>query len=150
MNSTATLIVYTDGASRSNPGPAACSYLVMGEDNRPFKMHSEYLGPKVTNNVAEYSGIVRALAFLIELTNAQNWPAAGAITIRSDSQLAVEQLNGRWKVRDPDLKTLWTECQGRLNTLRSRGRTVTLESICREDNRQADKLCNQALDAVLR
>jgi ribonuclease HI len=149
MNSVRRLIVYTDGASRSNPGHAACAYLVMEDDKRPFKMHAEYLGPSVTNNVAEYRGIDCALAFLIEFTNVPNSPAWGYITIRSDSQLVVEQLNRRWKVRDRELKAIWTECQERLRTLESRGCIVTLEFVRREYNRQADQLCNQALDAAL-
>lgn len=75
MQTTRLLRVYTDGASRSNPGHAACAFLVMEQDNRPFKMHSEYLGPEVTNNVAEYYGLARALVFLTEFTSGH--PALG-------------------------------------------------------------------------
>ena len=70
MLSCRTLTLYTDGASRSNPGHAACAYLVMNEDNRPVHTYSEYLGAKVTNNVAEYTAMTRALAFLLEFTRA--------------------------------------------------------------------------------
>jgi len=69
-------------------------------------MHSEYLGPCVTNIVAEYCGILCALAFLIEFPNVGEWVVWGPITIRSDSQLAVEQLNRRWKMRAQDLKVI--------------------------------------------
>lgn len=148
MNHTLKLVVYTDGASRSNPGHAACGYLVKQEGERPFRIHFEYLGPKVTNNVAEYRGVANALCYLTELTNtpAQHTPA---IEIRSDSQLVVEQLNGRWKVKDADLRTIWTECQERLRTLRARACAVQVQWIRREQNSEADKLCNQALDAAL-
>lgn len=144
------LVVYTDGASRSNPGHAACGYLVKQEGERPFKVQFEYLGPKVTNNVAEYRAVANALSFLTELTNAPaQHTAVPAIEIRSDSQLVVEQLNGRWKVKDADLRTIWTECQERLRTLRVRACAVQVQWIPREQNSEADKLCNQALDAAL-
>jgi len=61
------LSVYTDGASRSNPGHAACAYLVALEGKGPFKTHHQYLGDKVTSNQAEYRGMELALAYLVEL-----------------------------------------------------------------------------------
>lgn len=143
------LLVYTDGASRSNPGHAACGYLVKQEGERPFRIHFEYLGPKVTNNVAEYRAVANALCFLTELTTAPGPHTAAAIEIRSDSQLVVEQLNGRWKVKDTDLRAIWTECQEHLRTLRTRACAVQVQWIPREQNSEADKHCNQALDAAL-
>jgi ribonuclease HI len=98
--------------------------------------------------VAEYSGLARALAFLTEFTS--GLIELTAVTIRSDSQLVVEQVNRRWKIRDQNLKAICAECQQHLQTLISRGHSVILEHIRREDNREADRLCNQALDAVLR
>lgn len=98
--------------------------------------------------MAEYYGLARALAFLTEFTSGS--PGETAITIRSDSQLVAEQVNRRWKVRDQDLKAICTECQQHVHTLLSRGHRVTIEHIRREENVQAEQLCNQALDAVLR
>lgn len=148
MATTIQLRVYTDGASRSNPGHAACAYLVTDQEDRPVKMYSEYLGPRVTNNVAEYYGLIRALAFVTEFTSGS--PALTTITIRSDSQLIVEQVNRRWKVRDEELKIICSQCQQHVHELLSRGHRVTLEHIRREENTKADWLCNEALDAVLR
>lgn len=73
-----------------------------------------------------------------------------SISIRFDSQLVVEQLNRRWNVRDPELKAIWAKCQDQLQRLAKRACVVTVEWIPREENSEADRLCNQALDAVLR
>src|SRR5215813_3839158 len=120
------LSVYTDGASRSNPGHAACAYLVGVEGKDPFKAHQQYLGDKVTNNQAEYRGMALALAYLVELVASSPVEAFGHITVHSDSQLVVEQTNGTWKVRNADLKAPCQECQNHLRTLRERGYTVVL------------------------
>ena len=143
------LTVYTDGASRSNPGHAACAFLVGLEDKDPFKTHKLYLGDKVTNNQAEYHGMALALAYLVELMSSSPVGAFGDITVHSDSKLVVEQINGAWKVRDADLKAPCQECQDHLRILSERGYRVTLQWIPREQNSRADQLCNQALDEAV-
>ena len=143
------LNVYTDGASRSNPGHAACAYLVALEGKDPFKTHKQYLGDKVTNNQAEYRGMALALAYLVELIASSPVGAFGDITIHSDSKLVIEQINGAWKVRDAGLKALRQECQQNLRTLRDDGHRVILQWIPREQNSRADQLCNQALDEAV-
>ena len=143
------LSVYTDGASRSNPGHAACAYLVGLEGKDPFKTHQQYLGDKVTNNQAEYRGMALALAYLVELIASSPVEAFGDITVHSDSQLVVEQINGTWKVRHADLKAPCQECQEHLRILRERGQRVVLQWIPREQNSRADQLCNQALDEAV-
>ena len=143
------LSVYTDGASRSNPGHAACAYLVGLEGKDPFKTHQQYLGDKVTNNQAEYRGMALALAYLVDLIGSSPVEAFGDITVHSDSKLVIEQINGAWKVRDADLKAPCQECQNHLRTLRERGYIVVLQWIPREQNSRADQLCNQALDEAV-
>lgn len=140
------LTVHTDGASRSNPGPAACAYVVKLEPSSTLHADSEYLGPRVTNNLAEYLGMLRALSYLVELTMVATTPAVPKIVINSDSQLVVQQINGNWRIKDPELRPLCQECQRHVQTLRSRGREVTIQHIPREENREADRLCNEALD----
>jgi len=140
------LLVYTDGASRSNPGHAACAYLVALEGKGPFKTHHQYLGDRVTSNQAEYRGMGLALAYLVELIASSPVGTFGDVTIHSDSKLVVEQINGAWKVRDRDLKAPCQECQNHLRLLRERGHRVALRWIPREQNSRADQLCNQALD----
>ena len=143
------LIVYSDGASRSNPGHSACAFLVSLEGKDPFKAHKEYLGDKITNNQAEYRGMALALAYLVELTASSPVGSFAAITIYSDSQLVVEQINGAWKVRNAELRAPCQECQEHLRTLRDRGYKVVLQWIPRERNSRADQLCNQALDEAI-
>lgn len=141
-----TLSVYTDGASRSNPGQAACSFLVSFEGQAPFKTHKQYLGDKVTNNQAEYRGMALALAYLVELIGSSPTPSFGDIAIFSDSKLVVEQINGGWKVRDANLLGPCQKCQDSLRSLRKSGRKVAIQWIPRERNSLADELSNQALD----
>ena len=143
------LSVYTDGASRSNPGHAACAYLVGLEGKDPFKTHQQYLGDKVTNNQAEYRGMALALAYLVELITSSPIGSFPEITIYSDSKLVVEQINGVWKVRDTDLKVACHECQNHLRVVRERGHRVILQWVPREQNFRADQLCNQALDEAV-
>jgi ribonuclease HI len=143
------LTVYVDGASRSNPGHAACAFLVSLEGNDPFKTDKRYLGDKITNNQAEYQGIASALAYLVELITSSPAGSFSDITIHSDSQLVVEQINGAWKVRNAELRAPCQECQEHLRTLRDRGHKVDLKWIPRERNSRADQLCNQALDEAI-
>jgi ribonuclease HI len=143
------LIVHTDGASRSNPGHAACAFLVSFEGQAPFKTHKQYLGDKVTNNQAEYRGMALALAYLVELIASSPVGSFANITVLSDSKLVVEQINGAWKVRDAGLRKSCAQCQDYLRTLRERGHNVVIQWIPRERNSCADKLCNQALDEAV-
>ena len=90
------LTVYTDGGARGNPGPAAIGVLLVGEVE---KLYSEFLG-KATNNQAEYTALIRAL----EMSRKAN---ADSLECFSDSELMVNQLNGRYKVKNPELLKLY-------------------------------------------
>ena len=141
-----TFTVYTDGASRSNPGPAACAYVITGDPAAAPITHKQYLGPRVTNNVAEYQGMLMALTRLVELAASLGHPPLVFVSVHSDSQLVVQQIKGDWKVRDADLKAICAQCQQRIRALRDRGWQVDVRWTRREDNRVADHLCNQALN----
>lgn len=143
------LIVHTDGASRSNPGHSTCAFLVSLDGKDHFKTHKQYLGDKVTNNQAEYSGMALALAYLVELITTSPVGCFADITVYSDSKFVVEQVIGAWKVRDADLRTLWQECQEHLRGLRDGSHKVVLPWIPRERNSRADQHCNQALDEAV-
>lgn len=143
------LIVYTDGASRCNPGHASCAFLVGFASKDPFKTYKQYLGDNVTNNQAEYRGMALALAYLVELITSSPTRSFGSIIIHSDSQLVVGQINGKWKVRDADLKVACEECHANLRTLRERGHEVILQWVPREKNSRADQLCNEALNEAV-
>ncbi len=125
--------VHIDGAARGNPGPAAYA-LVLRRPGFPDVEESDTLG-KATNNVAEYTALVRALERAIEL-GVQN------LSVFSDSELIVKQMNGEYRVKNPDLQDLYAEAQG----LRKKLGRVTLTHVRRAQNPDADRLCNEALD----
>jgi ribonuclease HI len=139
-----TFIVRTDGAARGNPGPASLGAVLIDAalpgaarpDAAPLATISEYLGVQ-TNNVAEYTGVVRALALAEEL-------GARAVDLLLDSNLIVEQLHGRWRVKDAKLIPLHAEARALL----TRFDRWSARHVPRAQNKQADALCNQAIDRV--
>ena len=134
-------VIRTDGAARGNPGPAslgAALYDLERPDARdhraaPDASISDYLGIQ-TNNVAEYTGTVRALALAREL-------GAREVHLLLDSKLIVEQLAGRWRVKDAKLIPLWTACRQTLATFER----WTATHVPRAQNSVADALANEAI-----
>jgi ribonuclease HI len=132
MNSTAR--IHTDGAARGNPGPAAWAYVIECPGREPIE-HAERLG-EATNNVAEYTALLRALKRSAELD-------VRDVHIFSDSELMVKQLNGEYAVKNAELKQLYEQAKA----LQKRFGSVKFEHVRREQNKRADALCNQVLDA---
>ncbi|MFE9427957.1 bifunctional RNase H/acid phosphatase [Kitasatospora sp. NPDC006697] len=129
-------VVEADGGSRGNPGPAGYGAVVREADSgRILVETAEYLG-RVTNNVAEYRGLIAGLRAARELD-----PEA-LVEVRMDSKLVVEQMSGRWKIKHPDMQPLAAEAR----ELFPRGR-VEYAWIPRERNKDADRLANEAMDA---
>ncbi|MFJ8779230.1 bifunctional RNase H/acid phosphatase [Streptomyces sp. NPDC102476] len=129
-------IVEADGGSRGNPGPAGYGSVVLDAATGETLVETyEYLGV-VTNNVAEYRGLLAGLRAAHDLD-----PSA-TVHVRMDSKLVVEQMSGRWKIKHPDMKPLALEA-GRVFPP---GR-VTYEWIPREQNKHADRLANEAMDS---
>ncbi|WP_217180139.1 bifunctional RNase H/acid phosphatase [Streptomyces sp. AC495_CC817] len=129
-------IVEADGGSRGNPGPAGYGSVVLDAvTGETLVEAAEYIGV-ATNNVAEYRGLIAGLKAAYELD-----PAA-AVRVRMDSKLVVEQMSGRWKIKHPDMKPLAAEAA----RVFPPGR-VTYEWIPREQNKHADRLANEAMDA---
>jgi ribonuclease HI len=136
------LIVRTDGAARGNPGPASSGAVLIEAvgpasrrpDAPPIATISEYLGIQ-TNNVAEYIAVVRALALAREL-------GAREVEMLLDSKLIVEQLHGRWRVKDAKLIPLHAEAKAHLAHFARWSAT----HVPRAQNKQADALCNEAID----
>lgn len=135
-------IMYADGGARGNPGPAAGAAVLFAVDegNTPGERigeAAEYLGT-ATNNVAEYTGIIvglrEALAIGIE-----------ELDVRLDSELAVKQLNGQYRVKNPALARLFVD----VHNLRSQFRRITFAHVRREFNKEADALVNSTIDAAL-
>ncbi|MEU8648893.1 bifunctional RNase H/acid phosphatase [Streptomyces sp. NPDC048737] len=129
-------IVEADGGSRGNPGPAGYGSVVIdAATGETLVERAEYIGV-ATNNVAEYRGLLAGLRAARELD-----PAA-PVRVRMDSKLVVEQMSGRWKIKHPDMKPLATEAA----RIHPPGQ-VTYEWIPREQNKHADRLANEAMDA---
>ncbi|MFD9812516.1 bifunctional RNase H/acid phosphatase [Streptomyces sp. NPDC059080] len=131
-----TLIVEADGGSRGNPGPAGYGAVVLdAATGEPLAEAAEFLGT-VTNNVAEYRGLVAGLRAAHALD-----PAA-RIRVRMDSKLVVEQMSGRWQIKHPDMKPLAAEAAAAHPAT-----LVSYEWIPRAKNKHADRLANEAMDA---
>ena len=126
--------LYTDGAARGNPGPAGAGAYICTEKGEAVAEIAEYLG-ETTNNVAEYKGLLYGLEKLVEL-------GAKEVEIRADSELMVKQLNGEYRVKHPNLIPLYREAQALLRKIPS----VTIKHVRREQNLDADRLSNQAID----
>jgi ribonuclease HI len=131
------VIVHCDGAARGNPGPAGIGAVVRGPRNRVLARVSEGIGV-ATNNVAEYRAVVAGL---------QRAAEAGAthVLLRSDSKLLIEQLAGRFRVKNPTLVRL----HGEVRAILGRFEDVQFEHVPRELNRDADRLANAGVDAWL-
>lgn len=136
------IVVYTDGGSRGNPGNAATG-VVIQVDNVPLFESGEYLGV-TTNNVAEYTAVIRALDWLVENKTTLLYSSGESIRFRLDSQLVVEQLSGRYAVKQPHILELVRRVQQRLISLEI---SAQFQYIPRKENARADSLVNQALDA---
>ncbi|MGY5137283.1 bifunctional RNase H/acid phosphatase [Streptomyces nigrescens] len=131
-----TLIVEADGGSRGNPGPAGYGAVVLDpETGEALAEAAEFIGT-ATNNVAEYKGLVAGLRAAHALD-----PQA-CVRVRMDSKLVVEQMSGRWKIKHPDMKPLAAEARSVFPPDR-----VTYEWIPRAQNKHADRLANEAMDA---
>jgi broad specificity phosphatase PhoE/ribonuclease HI len=130
------VIIETDGGSRGNPGPAGYGAVLKDADSGEVLAEEGSALGVATNNVAEYSGLIAGLKLAREFT-----PDA-EIEVRMDSQLVVEQMSGRWKIKHPELRPLATEA----HRLAPSGTTYTW--IPRSQNEHADRLANEALDGL--
>ncbi len=127
------LTIYSDGASRNNPGEAGAGvYIVpIGED--PVTI-ARYLG-QTTNNIAEYTAAIIALEHAVKL-------GATSVSLNADSELMVKQLKGLYKVKNEGLKPLHAKAK----ELIARIGSVEVQYIPREKNKEADALANKAID----
>lgn len=131
-------IINTDGASRGNPGPASYGFVVTDQQGQMIHQEGAYLGIN-TNNFAEYQAIVHALGY-IEKYLAKEQKIS--ITIKMDSELAMRQLTGRYKVKHPALKPLFLK----IKELEQKFDAVTYLHVPRAQNFLADRIANIALD----
>lgn len=127
--------LFTDGGARGNPGPAAIGYVII-DGSRILAECGEVIG-QATNNVAEYTALLRGLTHAKEL-------GARTVTCKLDSLLVVEQLNRNYKVKDATLAQLFTKVWNLTHDFQR----VSFSHIPREANAHADALVNAALDAT--
>ncbi|MEK7156695.1 MAG: ribonuclease HI family protein [Patescibacteria group bacterium] len=132
------VFIYTDGGARGNPGPAGAGVVILdGKKTVEFK---RYLGSPQTNNWAEYEAVVLALS------EAKRLGLAGReIEVRMDSKLVVEQILGNWKIKEPTLKPQVAKVRALLADFPK----FHFVHVPREDNAEADRLVNEAIDEAV-
>jgi formyltetrahydrofolate-dependent phosphoribosylglycinamide formyltransferase len=128
------VLVYTDGGSRGNPGPAAAGFVIDEASGHRLLAKGLVLG-ETTNNVAEYTAVIKGLESARKL-------GAVEVTVYSDSQLLVRQLNGQYRVKSDQIRPLFQEVQSLLEQFAA----YAVRHITRDKNAEADRLVNQALD----
>ena len=131
------IIIYCDGGSRNNPGPAAIGVYIPQSD----KEYSKYLGT-TTNNEAEYQAIIFALKKIKQLIG-KGKAGNSEIEIRSDSELLINQLNGQFKIKEKNLVPFFIE----IWNLKQDFAGVKFSQIPREQNKKADSLVNRELNS---
>lgn len=136
------LLIEADGGSRGNPGVAGYGALVRdARTNRLLAERAEPLG-KVSNNVAEYGGLIAGLTAVLDLDLARE----ASIEVKMDSKLVVEQMSGRWKIKHVDMQRLALQARRLVDRIQHVGGTVDFTWIPRERNKAADALSNDGMD----
>jgi ribonuclease HI len=130
------LTVHVDGGARGNPGPAAIAAVVYDQEGEILHESGLPIGP-ATNNVAEYRALLLGIERAREL-------GATELELVGDSELVVKQVRGEYRVKDPGLKPLHAEVQAALEPLAS----WSIRHVRREQNAEADRLVNEALDSA--
>jgi len=132
------LEVYSDGASRGNPGPSAIAFMILSEDEKILKRYSKYVGVR-TNNQAEYEALISALEFASKLTSQE-------VVCHMDSELVVKHLNEEYQVRNPKLKTLWLK----IHELKQNFKKISFIYVPRTNSyiQEVDWLANQTLNGA--
>lgn len=138
----ASYLIHTDGGARGNPGPAAIGVVIQGPGMEK-KEYGEYIG-EATNNVAEYSAVVFALKKLKQLVGADK-AGESSVEVRADSELLVRQLTGLYKIKESSIQNLFLEVWN----LKLDFKSVSFTHVPREENHDADRMVNYALDREL-
>jgi len=134
MAGSRTCTLYTDGASRGNPGQAGAGFVILDDKGTELRAEARYLG-HCTNNVAEYKALILGL----ETARAEG---CEHLRVRMDSELIVHQINGRYRVKNANLRPLYEQAKKLLTGFAS----VTVSHVARAENRRADQLANQGID----
>ncbi len=132
------LTIYTDGGARNNPGPAGIGCVFKNEKGATVATISEYIG-EATNNQAEYKAVIAALKKAKELGTRE-------LDFYLDSELVVKQLNREYRVKDKDLAPLFVQVYNATLGFKK----IKFSHIPREENKEADRLVNMAVDRAMR
>ncbi len=136
------IYINTDGASRGNPGKASIGVVFYNEKEQIIKETGVYLGDKLTNNEAEYQAVIFALK-KFKTVFGKEIAKTTELEIRSDSELMVSQLNGKYKLVNENIQRFFIE----IWNLKTEFVSVKFKQIPREKNKDADRMANQALDS---
>lgn len=139
------IIVNTDGASRGNPGIGSVGVVISNDKGEVIKKYGEYLGDRVTNNEAEYEAVIFSFKKM-KLLFGKDKVKKLEIEFRSDSELLVNQMNGKYKITEKHLQELFMT----IWNLKTEFGKVEFIHVPREKNKEADALANQALDENLK
>lgn len=126
--------LFIDGAARGNPGPAGLGVVIKDENKKTIKEFYKYIGI-ATNNIAEYNALVYGLQEAHML-------GAEEVELKMDSELVAQQLKGEFRVKDPKIKLLFDQAIHLINGLKK----IEVVQIPREENKEADKLANKAIN----
>ncbi|XOA43212.1 MAG: ribonuclease HI family protein [Candidatus Nealsonbacteria bacterium] len=135
------IVIHTDGGSRGNPGPSAAGIVFYNEKGQPFKKYSQYLGEDLTNNEAEYLAVIFALKKFKQLFG-KKIAKVSEVQIKSDSELLVKQLNGKYKILEQKIQSLFITVWNQKLDFKK----VKFTLVPRSKNKEADFLVNEALD----
>ncbi len=138
------IIIYTDGGSRGNPGKAAIGVVYVDENGQIIKKFGEYLGDHLTNNEAEYGAVIFALK-KFKAVFGKEAAKETELEIRSDSELLVNQMSGNYKIENERIQKFFLEIWNLMVDFAD----VKYVAIPREQNKEADKMVNEALDAQM-
>ncbi len=128
------LIIHSDGGARGNPGPAAIGAVIADESGKVLATVSRYIG-ETTSNQAEYQAVIAGLEEALKL-------GAEQVSCILDSELVVKQLNREYKVKNKELAPQFVK----VHNLTLQFKKVTFSHVRREENKEADRLVNEALD----
>lgn len=129
------IIAHIDGGSRGNPGPAAAAFVLNDSSGTQLEAKAFFIG-KATNNLAEYTALVKAIEAAAKIGSEQ-------LTVFSDSELLVRQINGQYRVKSEQIRPLYQQAVRLLQKFKS----WKIQHVTRDKNKQADNLVNQVLDA---
>jgi len=135
------ITIYTDGASRGNPGPAGAGVVFENEKGQAFKEYAHFLGNKLTNNEAEYLAVIFALKKFKHLFG-KKVAKTSEVELKSDSELLVKQLTGKYRLSDKRIQEFFIE----IWNLKLDFKKIKFIHVSRTKNKKADALANQALD----